>query len=108
MSYKVEILPSAWDDLKSIEDYYALEFDVSTAIDVSDSILDKIELLETNPDIGNDTPDSWLNKRGYRMLICEKHVAIYGIIDTSIYIYHIFDTRRDYTKLLKKNIKDIK
>ena len=43
MTYKVEILPTAWNDLKSIEDYYALEFDVATAIKVSDSILDKIE-----------------------------------------------------------------
>ena len=106
MTYNVEILPTAWDDLKSIEDYYALEFDVTTAINVSDSILDRIELLETNPDIGNDTPDPWLNKRGYRMIICEQHVAIYRKIDASIYIYHIFDTRRDCTKLFKKNIKD--
>ena len=26
--YNVEILPSAWEDLKSIEDYYAIQFDV--------------------------------------------------------------------------------
>ncbi len=106
MGYKIKILPTAWDDLKSIEDYYALEFDIVTAINVSDSILDKIELLETNPDIGNDTPDPWLNKRGYRMLICEQHVAIHKKIEDSIYIYHIFDTRSNYTKLFKKDIKD--
>ena len=105
MTYKVEILPTAWNDLKSIEDYYALEFDVATAIKVSDSILDKIEKLETFPDIGNDTPDPWLNKRGYRMLICEKHVAIFKMIETSIFIYHIFDTRQDYPKLFKKQFK---
>ena len=105
MTYKVEILPAAWNDLKSIEDYYTLEFDIETAINVSDSILDKIEKLESFPDIGNDTPDPWLNKRGYRMLICEKHVAIYKAIDTSIFIYHIFDTRQNYTKLFKKQIK---
>ena len=33
--YNVEILPSAWEDLKSIEDYYAIQFDVDTAIKVS-------------------------------------------------------------------------
>lgn len=108
MNYKVEILPSAWNDLKSIEDYYALEFDIETAINVSDSILDKIELLETSPEIGCDTPDSWLNKRGYRMLICDKHVAIFRFIDEAVYIYHIFDTRRDYPMLFKKQLKDDK
>ena len=47
--YNVEILPSAWEDLKSIEDYYAIQFDVNTAIKGSDSILDAIERLETRP-----------------------------------------------------------
>jgi toxin ParE1/3/4 len=101
MSFKVEILPSAWKDLKSIEDYYALEFDADTAIAVVDSILDRIEKLEIFPDIGNDTPDPWLNKRDYRMLICKKHVAIFRKIDKSIYVYHIFNTRSDYPKLFK-------
>lgn len=30
MKYKVEILPSAWEDLKGIEDYYAVQFDAET------------------------------------------------------------------------------
>ncbi|NLD10304.1 MAG: type II toxin-antitoxin system RelE/ParE family toxin, partial [Clostridiales bacterium] len=30
----VKILPSAWEDLKRIEDYYAVLFDVKTAIKV--------------------------------------------------------------------------
>lgn len=59
--YNVEILPSAWEDLKSIEDYYAIQFDVDTAIKVSDSILDAIERLESFPDSGSMIPDPWLN-----------------------------------------------
>lgn len=69
--YNVEILPSAWEDLKSIEDYYAIQFDVDTAIKVSDSILDAIERLESFPDSGSMTPDPWLNNQGYRMIICK-------------------------------------
>jgi len=42
VKYKVEMLPSAWEDLKKIEDYYAVQFDVETAIKVSDHILDTI------------------------------------------------------------------
>lgn len=34
--YKVEILPTAWEDLKSIEDYYLLRFGVESAMKVTD------------------------------------------------------------------------
>lgn len=99
MRYKVEILPSAWEDLKKIEDYYLIQFDAQTAIKVSNHILDAIERLELFPDSGGLTPDTWLNEQGYRMVICKKHIAIYRIIDTSVYIYHIADTQTEYTKL---------
>ena len=32
MKYKVEILPAAWEDLKTIEDWYVINFDVRTRI----------------------------------------------------------------------------
>lgn len=99
MKYKVEILPSAWEDLKQIEDYYVIQFDERTAMKVCDHILDVIERLELFPDSGSQTPDDWLNAQGYRMVICKKHVAIYRIIDYSIFVYHIADTQTKYTKL---------
>lgn len=99
MKYKVEILPSAWEDLKKIEDYYLIQFDVETAIKVSDHILDTIEMLETFPDSGSLTPDGWLNDQGYRMVICKKHIAIYKQIGSVIYVYHIADSQTEYTKL---------
>lgn len=99
MRYRVEILPSAWEDLKKIEDYYLIQFDIQTAIKVSDHILDTIERLEEFPDSGSLTPDSWLNEQGYRMVICKKHVAIYRQIEDAIFIYHIADTQTEYTKL---------
>ena len=99
MAYKVEILPTAWEDLKKIEDWYAIQFDVETAIKVSDHILEVIERLELFPDSGTMTPDIWLNKQGYRMVICKKHVAIFSKVDKSVYVYHIADTQTEYTKL---------
>lgn len=99
MKYKVEILPSAWEDLKGIEDYYAVQFDVETALKVSDHILDAIERLEDFPDSGSLTPDKWLNEREYRIVICKKYVVIYKTIEKSVYVYHIADTQTEYTKL---------
>lgn len=99
MRYKVEILPTAWEDLKQIEDYYFIQFDINTALSVTDNILNVIERLEDFPDSGSLTPDSWLNEMGYRMVICEKHVAVYKKIGEAVYVYHIADTQTEYTKL---------
>ncbi len=99
MACNVEILPTAWEDLKRIEDWYLIQFDVETALKVSDSILDAIERLENFPDSGSLTPDEWLNQEGYRMIICKKHVAIYRQIGNIVYVYHIADTQTEYTKL---------
>ncbi len=99
MKYKIEILPSAWEDLKKLEDYYLIQFDIDTALKVTDDILNTIERLEDFPDSGSHTPDTWLNEQVYRMVICKKHVAIYRQIKDVIYIYHIADTKTEYTKL---------
>lgn len=97
--YSVAILPTAWEDLKKIQDWYTIQFDAEIAFSVLDKILTTIDRLEKYPDSGSQTPDAWLNELGYRMVICEKHVAIYKIIRYVVYIYHIADTRTDYTKL---------
>ncbi len=73
--YKVEILPTAWEDLKQIEDYYFLQFGMQSAMKVTEQILDSIERLESFPDSGSLTPDKWLNKQGYRMVISEKGIV---------------------------------
>ena len=56
MTYKVEILPTAWEDLKRIEDWYLVQFGVETALKVSNHILDTIERLERFPDSGSLIP----------------------------------------------------
>ena len=101
MKCEIKILPSAWEDLKKIEDYYVIHFDVSTALKVSNHILDVVERLKDFPDTGSLCPDSILTEQGYRMVICKRQVAIYRRIGDIIYIYHIADTQTDYTKLFK-------
>ena len=99
MTYKVEILPSAWEDLKRIEDWYLVQFGTETALKVSNRILDAMERLESFPDSGSLTPDDWLNQKGYRIVICGKHVVIYRQVGKTVYVYHIADTQTEYTKL---------
>lgn len=97
--YKVEILPTAWEDLKKIEDYYLLQFGVESALKITEQILNSIERLERFPESGSLTPDQYLNKQGYRMLIWQRFVSIYRQIENILYVYHIADTQTEYTKL---------
>ena len=97
---KIEILPRAWEDLTSIEDFYCLEYGIESAQKVSDSILESIETLEEFPNIDVFTPDERLNQLGYRMFVInQKYVAIIKHVDKKIYIYRIINTKRDYDKL---------
>lgn len=97
--YKIEILPTAWEDLKSIEDYSLLQFDVESAMKVTEQILDSLERLESFPEYGSLTPDKWLNRKGYRMVISGRYVSIYRVMGEAVYMYHIADTQTEYTKL---------
>ena len=99
MVYRVEILHTAWEDLKRIEDWYLVQFGMETALKVSNHILDAIERLENFPASGSLTPDEWLNKQGYRLVVCDKHVVIYRLFKNKVYVYHIADTQTEYTKL---------
>lgn len=90
--YKVELLPTAWEDLKKIEDYYLLQFGVESAMKVTEQILDSIERLESFPDSGSLTPDRWLNKHNVvnlRRNICSEnilHIFLLFSIQTIVYI----------------------
>lgn len=104
MQYRLEILPSVYKDLENIQDWYVWKFSNQTAEKVTDHILDAVENLITFPNLGTITPDQELKQQGYRMLIMEKHIAIYKIIGDIIYIYCIFDGRRDYPSLFKTRL----
>lgn len=101
MKYRIELLPEPWEDLKTIEDWYLLNFSAETALKVTDSILNAVQRLEDYPDSGSRTPDDWLNGLGYRMVVIERHVAIYRKIGQSVFVYYIADTRTEYTRLFR-------
>ena len=97
---KIEILPRAWVDLTSIEDFYYLEHGIESAQKVSDSILESLEIPEEFPNIDVFTPDERLNQLCYRVFVInQKYVAIIKYVDKKIYIYRIINTKRDYDKL---------
>jgi len=98
---KLEILPKAWDDLDKIHHWYLYQFSQASATKVINGILDTIEMLEEFPYLGSNTPDDILNQRGYKMILSGRFAAVYRKIEDVVYVYHVADTRTQYTNLFK-------
>lgn len=100
--YNVEILPTAWKDLEHIQDWYMELFGYESSKCVMENILNTIDDLGIFPNMGKLTPDNWLNAQGYKMIVCEKHIIIYRLLNGTVYVYHIADTRTDYQTLFDR------
>lgn len=107
MIRSVELLPTAWEGLLKIKYAVMEKFDAETAEKVTDRILDSLERLQSFPDSGSLTPDSWLNGLGYRMVVSDRrNIAIYKRIGDIIYVYLIADTRTEYTRVFRDLLID--
>lgn len=97
MEYKINILPSAFEDLKVIQDYYIYNFNKDSAEKVTIAILKAINNLKTFPMMGTEIRiDDWIREKGYRMVISGDYAAIHRIIGEEIFVYNIVSTKKDY------------
>ena len=104
MRCKLQILPAAWEDLKGLQDYYYWKFGKQSAENVIDNILNAMDSLTLFPEMGSELPDEELNDLGFRMLVVEKQIIVYKMVSSSIFIYSVFDGRRDYPHLFKNKM----
>jgi toxin ParE1/3/4 len=101
----VQIPPSAWEGLARIKFRVRADFGEEVAQRVTDQIMNSLERLEQFPDSGSMTPDPWLNKMGFRMVIADKrNVSIFRRVGEDIFVYIIADTRSEYTKVFTEMI----
>lgn len=101
----VQILPSAWEGLAQIKYNAQVNFGEDVALEVTDRILNALERLEAFPDSGSLTPDAWLNRLGFRMIISDRrNVAIFRRAGEDIFVYVIADTRTECTKVFQHRI----
>ncbi len=99
MHYKIELLASAWEELDNIADVYLNLAGVKSAQNITDKILDTIELLADNPYLGVEPKYSKIADQGFRMLICGNYLCFYKVGSDTIKVYHIADGRKDYPNL---------
>ena len=101
MKYKIVFSQLAINDSDEICDYIsnALKSPLAAENTVN-GILDKIDLLEAQPEIGVKLFfDEGLNS-GYRYFIYKNYLAFYRIYPDTVYVDRVIYGKSDYMKLL--------
>ncbi len=99
--YKIELLSTAWRELDEIADIHLSLVGVKSAEKITNEILDAINNLKNNPYMGCVVDEPMLFNDGYRKLICGKYLCFYKVLGHIVYIYHIADGRRNYSKMFE-------
>lgn len=92
-----KILPAAYEDILNIADYRVREVRPNSAEEITNRLLDTIDLLEEAPLIGPLHHDPALQSMGYRKLLCGQYVCIYRIVDGTPFVYRVFHESRNYS-----------
>lgn len=82
--------------------YIAMQFSQEKAIQVKETIQSSILNLTSHPYMGTTPKIRSLKDNDLRMLILEKLIIIYTVVEKTktIYLISIFDQRQDYVNIL--------
>ena len=98
----LEYLTPAISDFEEIVKYHITQAGVPYAKKIYTTMESMISKLEDFPLLGQIHPDPLLAAQGYRKLVLtQTYVAIYRIVDKTVYIYRIVNAKTDYPKLLR-------
>lgn len=97
--YTIQYLPIAQNDLEEIFKYIQKD-NKASAEKLLEKINEKISNLISFPLIGTVPKDERLQKMGYRMLIIDKYIVFYAIIENIIEIRRVLHGSRNYNFLL--------
>ena len=99
---KLEYLAPAVSDFEEIVKYHITQAGVPSARRIYALLEETINRLSDFPLMGQIHPDPLLAAQGYRKLVLNQtYVAVYRIIDDTVYIYRIVNGRTNYPRLLK-------
>ena len=91
--------PEARHDLISIRQYILENFfDDLAAKRLTKKIVERIALLEANPEMGVSLQKRVNRETDLQLLLIDKHIAFYRVLEDEIQIIRILDTRMDYMK----------
>ena len=97
--YKVIIYPTAKRDLLSVIDYLNT-LSLQDALKYHDLLTGEIASLATMPERCPRARDLALSAHGYRVLVAEKYLVFYKVVDDTVQIHRILFGKRNYKSLL--------
>ena len=104
--YRLRINPVAKQDLSDIKEYITKELDNPiAAINVVSTIIESYKKLKDYPKLGLELSSKVKVNTDYRYLISGNYLVFYKIEGNYISIYRILHARRDYVKLLFKEVQ---
>ena len=99
---KLEYLAPAVSDMEEIVKFHITNVDVPSARKIYATMEAPIGRLSDYPLMGQTHPDPLLAAQGFRKLVLTStYVAIYKIIDNTVYIYRVVNGKTNYPRLLK-------
>lgn len=99
---KLVYLSPAMQDMEEIVKYHIAEVGPVSARNIYRTMKDSVDKLRDFPLMGQTHPDPMLAADHYRKLVLTKtYVAVYKVIDGTVYVYRIVNGATDYPKLLK-------
>lgn len=100
--YKLLRTETADAGIRKIVLYVAEKFGNETALQKLSELETAIKRLAEDPYIGIDPRYMVLRRQGYKVLITEKDLVFYKIMekDKTVMIYAVTDQRQDYIKIL--------
>ena len=97
--YRIALLPAAKRDIFEIAAYIALD-SKERAIKYIDKIHLKIKNLSVHPLIGHLPKDTYLKRKGYRVLVIGKYLVFYVVQKHTVRIRRILHGSRDILSIL--------
>lgn len=91
--------PEARKDLINARQYIIENFfDETAAKNLTKKIVEKVALLAENPEMGVPLQSRVNRSTDFQLLVIDKHIAFYRVLEDNIYIIRILDTRTDYMR----------
>jgi len=104
---RLQISPEARDDLLLIKEYISEELgNPQAAIELIRKITAKMRSLIDHPQLGPSLTSRIAMQTNYRYLTCQNYMIFYWCEDDLVFVSRVLYGRRDYLRILFKDIPE--
>lgn len=98
---KLQLTPQAVNDLAEIKKYISEDLlNPSAATNIVRRITQKLRILQNHAEAGPSIEAITGHTTDLRMLVCDKHIAIYRVNGSVVSVARIINAKQDYIRVL--------